>query len=790
MVDSNTTGGAWTDDNGIDIEDVVFWNAQVGGEVFQVGSLYEGQTSGFRFSVLAVLDDGDNTGALITARKNGTLTLNEDIHLISPGDILGNKIAQLESTTTVLAAATLNLPGGVRTEQRSAGGVNQGGIFGPTVSLNIRRSSNAFFSLIKGDTFPLLAQLDDRPPIDGNVKDSLYTVLTAADWLIPTDSFRFLEKGSWKDEGSNNLWTNYIASKAVFTSIDITDNGFLYTSTNPRPMPDAYLEENGIVLERWWLEGPFDVISKVKTTSDTQIIDPATPALGQLINGALKSWFSRPYGRKYAHFDNSAQAQAATIVLANPDDSNNNTGQYRSAFTSGGGGAFTVGEELETADGTKVGVVTVSDTGATGDVDYILRSTTQFVNTDVVTGNVSGKTATFGTPTNVVAGYGTDVRTMVIDRRFLGGTTTVSTFIIGEQVSQATSGYDGFVMEDDAGDIYVQDVPGTAAPDGTNQLSGDTSGALNTPTSVADFTTVPKDLGEGSGDLNYAGVTSGDILGSNARLVADVYEWDKFRTDENALTIEGGRGTLAGVAGRIYRGFDPTFAEILEAPYGTFGAGIYAGAEGHFIQKETLDAGDLQNIRVTPIGATELTPPNLQNSLVSNVATDWSVFFYRSTGAASELPLITEFQIGASNLAANSVIVLQAGDRSVSPTPSDVPDTGVLKAEDPNNPGIFLRYPYNALNRTTNTYTLTSGTIGDVSSGTALTQGEDGWVALIEENAGGSSVSNASQFVGNFEFVGGARKKGFDDFISTGQWNAGGGTVAVVQTPDGVVNLP
>ena len=47
---------------------------------------------------------------------------------------------------------------------------------------------------------------------------------------------------------------------------------------------------------------------------------------------------------------------------------------------------------------------------------------------------------------------------------------------MGEIVSQAVSGYDGYFMEDDGGAIYCQDVPGTAAPNATGQLSGDTSG--------------------------------------------------------------------------------------------------------------------------------------------------------------------------------------------------------------------------------------------------------------------------------------------------------------------------
>jgi hypothetical protein len=639
-----------------------------------------------------------------------------------------------------------------------------------------------------------LGQLDDKRILRGDVRNSLYTVLTANDWQIPDLGFRFLEKGAWQDDGLNNQWTAYEAGSDVFTGEDITDEGFARTSTKPRPMPDAYIEQDGAVLPSFWLEGPFNVVIKTRSTTNMGVIDPATPALGQLIDGGNVTWHSRPFGRQYSFFDSNKVGTIAGIVLSNNDDTNNNTGQYRYSFNTGGAGAFTVGEMISTSDGTKRGIVTASDTGATGDVDYILLTDTQFADTNVVTGEVSGKSATLDNTglSNLVAGYGTNIRTMVVDRRFTGGSTTVSSFIIGEQVSQAGSGWDGYVLEDDGGTIYCQDAPGTAAPNGTGQLSGDTSGALNTPTGQAAFTTVPKDLGDGSGDQNYAGVTSGDITGASAQAVADVYEWDKFLTNEKYKTtlLQGGRGATAGVEGRLYRGLDPTFSEFPAAPYGPFSGGIYSGAEGHFIDKDTLALADLQNLRVTPIGGSELTPPNLQVAQESNLQAGWRGGIYRSTGVGSVAIQTTEFQVGAGNAAVNTSIVLQAGDRTVSPTPADVPDSGVLKCEDPNNAGIFLRFPYSSVNRTTNTYTLASGTIGDVTGGSALTQADDAFVAWAEEESAGSTISNTIQYIGVVNLVAIARRKGFDDYESAQQFTATGVNFAVNRIPDGTVNLP
>lgn len=785
LVDSDTSGGAWTDDNGIDIEDVVFYDAQVAGEVFLEADIIEGQTSLNRFRVLAVIDDGDSTGKLITAGKQGAMTIGEDLNKILPGDILGNKVGEVESATTVLAAATLNLPNGVLSEQRN----DQGGIYGTAVSLNIRRSANAWFSYLI-DTFDELGELDDSPPIDGTFLATVYTLLDNNGWEFPDLSFRFLEKGGFQDQGKNNIWTN---EQSVMSRV-IAANGFLPNAGAPTPHPDAYIEQDGLVLDQFWLQGDFNVLIKVKTTSDTRYIVPSTAALGQLIDSGDRSWFLNEYLDTYDRFDTSKVGATNTIPLATGPDGNNTTGQFDYGFNTGGAGAFTVGEEIFVAATGARGIVTRSDSGATGDVDYVLKSSTQFADSDVIVGAVSGKSATLdgGGLGSLVAGYGTNIRTMVVDRRFTGGTTTVAVFIIGELVTQTGSGATGFVLEDDAGTIYVQDDTGTF--NGTGLLTGFISGALNTPSATADFSTVPKDIGDGSGDLDYSGVSSADITGASAQPVLSLYEWDKYLTRKESLLLQGGVGSAEGVEGRLYRAFVSTFTELKTAPYGTFAGGIMFGAQGHFIDKDTLDLADLQNIRLVDNAGTPVTPPNLQVYQITNVAAGWRCGGYRSTGAGNTAILTTEFGIGAGNVAGNSDIVVQADARTVSPLPSDVPDTGVLRIEDPNTPGVFLRAIYDAVDRGTNTFDLQQGigqdTIGDITGGSGLTQAENCFVVFIEEEATGPSVSNTIQFVSQIECVSRARLKGFKFFIAAGSFTTTGLSQGVVQDPDPTVNLP
>ncbi len=786
LVDADTSGGSWTNDNGIDIEDVVFYDNQIAGEVFLEGDIIEGQTSNNRFRVLAVIDDGDSTGKLITAGIQGPMTNGEDLNKILPGNILGNLVADVENTTTVLAAAVLNIPNGELTEQRD----DQGGIFGTGVSLNIRRSANAFFSFLI-DTFDELSELDDSPPIDGTFLATVYTLLDNNGWEFPDLSFRFLEKGGFTDQGKNNIWTN---EQSVMSRV-IAANGWLPNAGAPTPHPDSYIEQNGLVLDQFWMHGDFNVLVKVKTTSDTRFIDASTPALGQLIDSADRTWYLREFLDTFDHFDTATVGATNTIPLATGPDGNNTTGQRLHTFESGGGGAFTVGEEITVSATGARGIVTASDSGTDGDVSYALKSSQAFADADVIVGGVSGKTATLSAAGDspLVAGFGTNIRTMVVDRRALGGTTTVAVFIIGEGVTQAGSGATGFILEDDGGSVYIQDNTGTF--NATGQLSGDTSGALNTPTSTPDFATVPKDIGDGSGDLNYSGVSSADITGASAQPVLDLYEWDKYLTRKESVLIQGGVSSAAGVEGRLYRGFVSTFTELKSAPYGTFAGGIMFGAQGHFIDKDTLALADLQNIRLVDNAGTPVTPPNLQVYQITNVAAGWRTGGYRSTGAGNTAILTTEFELAASNDAGDSDIVVQAGGaRSVSPLPSDVPDTGVLRIEDPSTPGIFLRAIYDSVNRATNTFDLQQGigqdTIGDITGAVNLVQGDNAFVVFIEEEATGSSVSNTIQFVAPIECVSIARLKGFKFFIAAGQFTATGLSQGVVQDPDPTVDLP
>jgi len=781
VVDSDTTGNPWANDAALRVLDCIYYDNLVAGKVFSEGSVIKavgGTTPNAVGRVLAVIDDGDNTGKLILAGFSGTWQDDNEIHVKQPDDSYV-KYGEVEnSTNKYLDAALINIPNGVRNTQRT----DQGGIYAPG-SLNVVRSANALYTYAQ-DLYDELAQLDDLPPLDGNVKDQLYTVLN--DYIIPDLSFRFLEKGSFKDSGNNNIFTDI---QTVGALADIGNHGYYYSASNPTPQPDMYIEQNGAVNRQDWIEGNLDVLLKVKTSTEPRYINPTVAALGQLINEASFTVHARPYTRTYDSNEVTQQGGVAVVALGNAKDLNNTTGQYRCAFSAGGAGAFTVGEEITTSDG-KRGIVTASDSGAAGNMDYALKSSTNFVNTDSITGAVSGKTAAVADPSTLVAGYSTNIKVMTVDRRFTGGTTT-GIFIIGEQVTQTGTSATGFVLEDDAGTIYVQDNTGTF--NGTGLLTGNTSGATNTPTATVAYTTVPKDIGGGVGDKDYTAVSGLNITGASAQTVLKMYEWWKFLLRAESVLIQGGPGAAAGIQGRIFRRLASAFAEVRGAsPYGQKAGSLVIGAQGMFIQN--MAATDLQNIQLVDNTGTTYNPPNIQSLQLTNIFSGVRGSIYRTASLDSTTIQRNEFKVGAvgggNNQAANSTILVAANARTVSPLPYDVPDTGVLRILDPNDTGNYLMFPYSSVNRTTNIFTLTAGTIGDVTSGVDLTLNDNAHVVFFEEQAVGTSIAKTVQYVSDIYLYAVARIKGKKPASTTGTFGSTGASLGVSLQSDEVVNLP
>ncbi len=807
LVDYNSTG-AFTDNNTLRCDQVIAYDGQVAGEVFSVGDVVVGATSGATGRVL--FDTGTE---LILADESGTWTNNENLQ------VGGVTIALANGTNTTLNVATIDIPEGIRTEQRPnavGGSVGQGGIFASGDSLNIVRKFNSFYTYSQ-DTFDELTQLDDDEAVEAFGRGTSYALTFSWRFEENTEvgAFRFLRQGGVRDTTNANIWAN---PQTVGAQNKITDTAFDYSSAQPYKQPQLYVERDGAKIDSWWLEGNIDILLRTKTRNDPRYIDPVTPGLGQLIpggdpavNGSYTIFNREFHVSTYDATQGPAGAEGVnTIALGTQPDvaaDRNPNGTHTMNYTGGSAAALIVGEEFYTTAGNsqKVGIV-VSDTGgvgATGTLEYVLKSGTNFVNTDSCTGAISGKTFTAPTPTNVVAGYGSDIRFNVCEIALTpsGGTGITGTFIPGEGVTQAVTGATGYVVAADGNTLYVEKNNATAFS-GDNDVTGDVSSAswdAGTGATYPSAVTFNADLNNGEGSQPYAGSVGANIANTGAETIQNVYQWSKYQAaaEQAALSVAG-PGTAgvddASTLGQIYRRLKNAYTEIKPGnPFGPF-TGSMAFAQGWFLDTGYIAAADIRSFTVVDDNGVTRAPPNLQSLTISGVAAGWRVAAFRSTGVGNTAILRNEFDVGTvgagNNQAANSTILVGANNRTVGPLPADVPDTGVLYVLDPNDTGNYLQFPYSSVNRTTNIFTLTSGTIGDVTGGQDLTLDDNVHVAFIREQAAGATVSNTIQYVANIPIVYVGRLKGYDPFRGTGEFVNTGATLPVNQTDDTIVDLP
>jgi len=188
----------------------------------------------------------------------------------------------------------------------------------------------------------------------------------------------------------------------------------------------------------------------------------------------------------------------------------------------------------------------------------------------------------------------------------------------------------------------------------------------------------------------------------------------------------------------------------------------------------------------------------LQSLTITGIDTGWRVSAYRSTGVGLTTILRNEFDVGVvgsgNNQAGDSTVLIGANNRTVSPTPADVPDTGVLRILSPNDSGNYIRMPYTSVDRTTNIFTL-SGTIGSFltaagETSTDLVLDDNVHVVFVEKTSTGTTATNTIQYVADIPLVYKGRLKGFKPFRSTATFGSGGASPGVVQTADTIVDLP
>lgn len=713
--------GTWADNDTISVTNKLNYDNLQSGQRFKVNDKIEGATSGAGGRIIGIVDDGDNTGRLTLSNQTGTFTLDEQINVVTATDTY---VADVENSTFTYAHATqFRTP--ISSQLASQGGIYNGD------SLNAVRDSNALYTLIQ-DAFDEIAALDDDIPMTAQVALQQFTLVN--DWKIPDLSYRFLESGSIQDSSLDNIWTNY---QTLGTVEGIGDIAYGAIS----PLPQFYIEQAGSVIAPWWYNGHIDVLVKVKTNTLPTL---ATSGDGVLVNSGTVTVFNRTYTHTYDHFSTTSIAGVAAIPLATASDLNNQTGTHSLNYETESGGPFLEGEEFSVAaTPTKRGIITsLTDNGTTGTIEYVLTGTVQFADTDAIVGSYSGCTAAVdGTPTSLVAGYGTKIVIATIEGyiTYSGGS---GTFIEGEQVTQATTSATAIMMYDDTSNsrLYLGNVSGTFS--GANTVTGATSGATKTfaSSTITTQTTINRDIGDGAGAQPYKAVVyldrdQGDGVGDT---LARMYEWLKYRTRSQETTGEppynllGGPGTSAtGSQGRIYTTLDTTYALVKASPFGTFAGGTFFGARGVFIQDMAL--ADVQAFQLTDSSGVLRFPPVTYPISITvldsdNAAIEGAQVFVRKSADDYSYTSDSGNNAGDANFVVNEVV------------DTDIPQTGWIHVWDAST-NTKQNYRYSSW--ASKTFTFPAEVTGNTTSGgTSTTLNSTGIGALnIEE---GDTIRNTT----------------------------------------------
>jgi hypothetical protein len=772
--------GTWANNDSIYVTDKVNYNNLQAGQSFKLNDTVSGSASSAEGKIIDVFTSG----------STGTITLLNQVGVFSNTEALlvdDTQIANVASTAWSDDHADVYLDP-ITTQLETQGGIYSN-------SLNVVRDSNAFYTYLQ-DTFDELGALDDDIPMTAQVKLQQYTLIN--DWKIPDLSFRFLESGSIQDLALDNIWTDFQTLGSVN---GIGDSAFAATT----PQPQIYIEQNGEVVDSWWLAGHIDVLVKVKTSTRPDITGDATAGVN--IDSGTVTIFCRRYGDTYDHFETTTIAGVAPIPLATSNDLDNTTGTHELEYDGEGSGPFTVGEEV-TSGATKRGVITdLTDNGTTGEIEYILTGTSNFANNDTITGAVSGATAAVnGAPSNVVAGYDTHIIFAAAQEYFeYDGHAGTVAFIEGELVTINTgaNSVTGVCMGDtnntgsgSTGMMTIGNIEGSTGDISDNvDIVGDTSGAtaaVHTGGAFGDpqdVSTIEKDIGDGDGATAFNAVVFLNRTGAAKQSLADMYEWVKYRTrrqetgGEEAHDLLGGAGFGTGnytdaVAGRIYTTLNTSYALVKVSPIGSFAGGTFFGARGVFVQDMQDD--DIRNFQLIDVDGTVRNPPNLQTLLVQGLVSGDRVAVFRrvSSTPGSEI-YFDEFTVQTATSGSGTVLLQSAGRASGGSIPSDVPSTGVIRIYNQDT-GLYDSYDYTSWD--TLTFTI-DGTLSQTYS-----TGNNLYIPLLQEQATGTSVSTNIIHSSNIPLLARVRKKGILPFEVEGTFISTGATITAIRTEDTIVD--
>jgi len=584
----------------------------------------------------------------------------------------------------------------------------------------------------------------------------VYTVLAFFQWLATTfaatgymdDDYPFVSDtpqvyrwtNSW-DMGDETSY-QFLKGGAVATSDYVANtSGKLFANVYSigSQFRDSmiYMIQNDAEVSPWWSPGNIDVLVKVDDS-------------GYIASGIV-TVKSRDTDVLYDHNDADLSAGGRNPVGVNTAEDLN----YKSSTT-----VFVGDIYLDVAAVTNFDIgnfaygVTSTASGRINGIDttngylYLCQVEGTFQTSESIVeratrggSNLDGSTTNHATTAeyDVVRGY-SDVVPLFVQRKFTGDTTQTG-WTDGEVLNQASSGWAGKFIAD-AGDIlYVQNTSGT--PDNTGDVVGVSSSNIYTPTATSAQTTVPKDLNNGAGAVNY-----NVVIECASRTMTQVYRYLKYAVAHNSTL------TINGDAGEEYRSAsEPTYAEVKQAPFGSFAGGTFFGARGVWVQNYAAAA-----FQLTDATGTQQLPPNYQIATVSHTDLSGCYILIAERSGAN----IIKNQYTISSVTSNSITVTTTIDGE------KVPQSGSLRVGD-----------------TVYTYTSFATTIFSGVSPDPTGETGDLYVPILDVLADATSESSAQLILANPISVKiRVRKYGFKDYTVDGSFPTTGLTVTPILATD------
>ncbi len=598
----------------------------------------------------------------------------------------------------------------------------------------------------------------------------------------------------------------------------------IYTLGSIEAGTRIYVTQDGLKLADWWSDGHLDILVLVKEG-------------GALVDEGVLTIYARQFGKTYDHFQIDVSAGGRNAVpLATQNDLNNTRPEGYLLYDGEANGGFTAGDAvLGVTSGARALVVSVADWGTTGvlglrnvsgafqdNESLDVGGTTRGVANGTTGGawfsydNEAGGSLAVGETLRrtadsreaVLCGLQDDGLTgrLVVDgtsgpfedNDAIEGLTSGATFSVNGDVAEAAAGL---------GDILIAQVSGSLAYTGTggwakwDRISGASSGhtayvleAAGGVLTLANATGVFQNgetltgagrTGVAAGTLDWATTTFGENLNNgngarpydvhcnlNGRTLAEWYEYTKYVTRRgSSYEFYQNDGTaITERRGEEYQAAQASYTQIKQSPLGTFAGGTFFGARGIWV--ENYDADDAKSFQLIDALNVTQAPPNVVTVKVTSLVSGDRVGVFELTGAGGDINR-AKYSCAAGNDAGDAALVLAEAIES------DTPSAGYVRVRLANGTEDLYEYASWA------------GSSFNLAPGVTLARtyalGDDVYVPLIDDEAGGAEIGNALIYSANIPVLVRVRRYGILPFEVEGTVTATGLTVAAIRTEDLIV---